>query len=111
MPASAVACLAAIRQKAAQTTVALQGRIHASSGVGQLRLTGTEMDCRRLLGELRSLLNQSGGYLSILEAPLTLKKAVEVWGYSGNALAAMRKLKERFDPQGGLNSGRFVGGL
>jgi glycolate oxidase FAD binding subunit len=111
VPASAVSCLATIQQKAAQMSVVLQGRVHASSGVGQLRLTGTEMDCRRLLGDLRSFLNQSGGYLSILEAPLSLKKAVEVWGYSGNALAAMRKLKERFDPQGGLNPGRFVGGL
>jgi glycolate oxidase FAD binding subunit len=101
VPAEAVAALA----------VALQGRVHASSGVGQLRLTGSEMDCRKLLGDLRASLNSSGGYLSILEAPLTLKKAVEVWGYSGNALAAMRKLKERFDPQGGLNPGRFVGGL
>jgi glycolate oxidase FAD binding subunit len=111
VPNEAVSGLSIITQKAAQVGVTLQGRVHASSGVGQLRLTGTEMDCRRLLGDLRGFLNQSGGYLSILEAPLTLKKAVEVWGYSGNALAAMRKLKERFDPQGGLNLGRFVGGL
>lgn len=111
LPASAVSCLAAVQQKVAQTSVALQGRVHAGSGVGQLRLTGTEMDCRRVLADLRTFFNQSEGYLSILEAPLTLKKAVEVWGYSGNALAAMRKLKERFDPQGGLNPGRFVGGL
>jgi glycolate oxidase FAD binding subunit len=111
VPAEAVSGLATIQQKAAQVGVALQGRVHASSGVGQLRLTGVEMDCRRLLGDLRGFLNPSGGYLSILEAPIALKKAVEVWGYSGNALAAMRKLKERFDPQGGLNPGRFVGGL
>lgn len=111
VPAEAVSALAAIQQKAAQIGVALQGRVHASSGVGQLRLTGTEMNCRKLLGDVRAFLNPSGGYLSILEAPISLKKAVEVWGYSGNALAAMRKLKERFDPQGGLNPGRFVGGL
>jgi glycolate oxidase FAD binding subunit len=111
VPNEAVSGLAAIHQKAAQIGVTLQGRVHASSGVGQLRLTGTEMDCRRLLGDLRAFLNSSGGYLSLLEAPLTVKKAIEVWGYSGNALAAMRKLKERFDPQGGLNPGRFVGGL
>jgi glycolate oxidase FAD binding subunit len=111
LPASAVSCLATVQQKVAQTSVALQGRVHGGSGVGQLRLTGTEMDCRRVLADLRAFFNQSEGYLSILEAPLTLKKAVEVWGYSGNALAAMRKLKERFDPQGGLNPGRFVGGL
>ncbi len=111
VPALAAASLAEFQQKAAQTDVKLQARIHAGSGVGQLKLTGTELACRSLLGELRTFLSQSEGYLSLLEAPFAIKKAVDVWGYSGNALAAMRKLKERFDPQGGLNSGRFVGGL
>lgn len=111
LPTLAVSSLATLQQKAMQTSVKLQGQIHASSGVGQLRLTGTATDCRGLLGELRSVLEQSDGYLSILDAPLILKHNIEVWGYSGNALAAMRKLKEKFDPQGGLNPGRFVGGL
>jgi glycolate oxidase FAD binding subunit len=111
LPALAVSSLATLQRKAMQASVKLQGRIHASSGVGQLRLTGTATDCRGLLGELRSVLEQSDGYLSVLDAPLTLKHNIEVWGYSGNALAAMRKLKEKFDPQGGLNPGRFVGGL
>ncbi len=111
MPALAAVSLAEIQQKAEQTGVKLQARIHAGSGVGQLQLTGTEIDCRKLLGEVRSFLAQSEGYLSLLEASFAIKKAVDVWGDSGNALAAMRKLKERFDPQGGLNSGRFVGGL
>lgn len=110
-PALAVISLAELQQEAAQMGVKLQARIHAGSGVGQLQLTGTEIDCRKLLGALRSYLTASEGYLSLLEAPFALKKAVDVWGYSGNALTAMRKLKERFDPQGGLNSGRFVGGL
>ncbi|WP_404787470.1 FAD-binding oxidoreductase [Altericista sp. CCNU0014] len=111
LPASAVSSLAEIQEKAARQSVALQGRIHARSGVGQLRLTGAEERCRALLGDIRSFLEQADGYLTILEAPLTLKQTMEVWGYSGNALATMRKLKERFDPQGGLNPGRFVGGL
>jgi glycolate oxidase FAD binding subunit len=111
LPALAVSSLATLQQQAMQASVKLQGRIHASSGVGQLRLTGTATDCRGLLGEFRSILEQSEGYLSVLDAPPHLKHNLEVWGYSGNALAAMRKLKEKFDPQGGLNPGRFVGGL
>jgi glycolate oxidase FAD binding subunit len=111
VPASAAVILAEIQQTAAQTDVKLQGRIHASSGVGQLQLTGSEIDCRNLLSTVRSCLAQLEGYVSLLEAPLAIKKAADVWGYSGNALATMRKLKERFDPQGGLNPGRFVGGI
>lgn len=111
LPAQAASCLAQIQQKAAQASVALWGRIHARSGVGQLRLAGPEMNCRRLLLDLRLFLAESQGYLSILEASLSLKQAIEPWGYSGNALAAMRKLKEQFDPKGVFNAGRFVGGI
>jgi glycolate oxidase FAD binding subunit len=64
-----------------------------------------------VLGKLRSHCEQSEGYLSILEAPDSIKQSLDIWGYSGNALSAMRKLKEQFDPQGVLNTGRFVGGI
>ena len=36
---------------------------------------------------------------------------LQVWGAPPDALARMRALKERFDPHGILNPGRFVGGL
>ena len=32
----------------------------------------------------------------------------DVWGPPGDAAAVMRALKERFDPAGVLNPGRFV---
>ena len=36
---------------------------------------------------------------------------MDVWGYGGNAIEPMRKLKAQFDPHHLLNPGRFVGGL
>ncbi len=111
LPALSVSSLTAMQQIAAKQSVQLQGRIHAGSGLGQFRLLGDEKDCALVLGNLRSHCEQSGGYLSILEAPDSIKQTLDLWGYSGNALSAMRKLKEQFDPQGVLNTGRFVGGI
>jgi glycolate oxidase FAD binding subunit len=44
-------------------------------------------------------------------APAQLKHGVEVWGPAPPALALMREIKQKFDPQGILNPGRFVGGF
>jgi glycolate oxidase FAD binding subunit len=111
LPALSVSSLTAMQQIAAKQSVQLQGRIHAGIGLGQFRLLGNEQDCALVLGKLRSHCEQSEGYLSILEAPESIKQSLDLWGYSGNALSAMRKLKEQFDPQGVLNTGRFVGGI
>jgi glycolate oxidase FAD binding subunit len=111
LSALAVPSLIQMQQAAAKRSVQIKGRIHVGSGLGQLRLTGSEPDCLGVVGELRSQCQQANGYLSVLEAPVFLKQSLDIWGYSGNALVAMRKLKERFDPQGLLNTGRFVGGI
>jgi glycolate oxidase FAD binding subunit len=34
---------------------------------------------------------------------------VDVWGYTGNALAVMTAVKSQFDPYDCLSPGRFVG--
>jgi glycolate oxidase FAD binding subunit len=61
LPALAVSSLATMQHKAEQALVKLQGRIHARSGVGELRLTGSEADCRGLLRDLRLFLAESDG--------------------------------------------------
>jgi glycolate oxidase FAD binding subunit len=111
LSAQAVSSLADLRNIATEQTLAMKGRIHVGSGLGQLHLSGQETAVKEVLMKWRSRCEQSGGFLSILEAPNSIKQSMDVWGYSGNALGAMRKLKERFDPQGLLNPGRFVGGI
>jgi glycolate oxidase FAD binding subunit len=61
--------------------------------------------------EMRSRLSSQGGFLTILEAPIALKQQLDVWGYTGNALDLMRKIKTQFDPENILSPGRFVGGI
>ncbi|MEO1673192.1 MAG: FAD-linked oxidase C-terminal domain-containing protein, partial [Cyanobacteria bacterium J06631_2] len=85
------------------------GRIHASSGLGRLQLTATsEVSKKEILEKMRSHCQQHQGFLSILDAPTTVKQQIDVWGYSGNALKTMTALKNQFDPQNILNPGRFI---
>jgi glycolate oxidase FAD binding subunit len=52
------------------------------------------------------------GSLVIHDLPLGLRAPqADVWGPPPASLPLMRRLKERFDPEGRLNDGRFVGGI
>ncbi|MBD2231384.1 FAD-binding oxidoreductase [Phormidium tenue] len=83
-------------------------RIHGGSGIGTVRLAAATAD---MVKELRGGCTTNQGYFTLLEAPLSLKKSVDVWGYSGNALGVMKAIKAQFDPHNCLSPGRFVGGL
>ena len=84
------------------------GMIHASSGLGKLY---SESEDISQIKKWRSLCETHRGFLTILEAPAELKQQLDPWGYTGNALAIMRKLKQQFDPDNILSPGRFVGGI
>jgi FAD/FMN-containing dehydrogenase len=36
---------------------------------------------------------------------------LDAWGSAGDALPLMSAVRRQFDPQGTLNTGRFVGGI
>jgi len=61
------------------------------------------------LSILRAELQRMGGSLVVLGAPVSIKQRFDVWGDAGDALALMRRVRERFDPQGTLSPGRFLG--
>lgn len=85
------------------------GQIYAGCGLGRLLLRGPVQP--ESLLKLRTLCQANSGFLSILQAPSDLKQTVDIWGYSGDALLLMRKLKQQFDPDALLSPHRFVGGL
>lgn len=86
------------------------GLIHAGSGVGWLHLDPGTIS-PEVITKLRHQCQDSQGYLSLLAAPTEYKKQLDVWGYSGNALEIMQKLKQQFDPQATLSPQRFVGNI
>lgn len=116
---SAITCKIGVLPTAAVTTLAQLdtltspaglGLIHAGSGLGLLRLN-PEVTTPQKIMELRRYCESQRGFLTVLEAPISLKQQLDVWGYSGNALDLMRGIKQQFDPKNILSPQRFVGGI
>ncbi|QIR35466.1 FAD-binding oxidoreductase [Tolypothrix sp. PCC 7910] len=82
------------------------GLIHISSGLGVLSL-----DSKKQVLQIRDICQNYGGFLSILAAPANIKEKFDVWGYKGNALDLMRRIKAQFDSKNILSPGRFAGGI
>ncbi|MFN6570205.1 FAD-binding oxidoreductase [Dendronalium sp. ChiSLP03b] len=105
---SAITCKIGVLPTAAVEvlTQAEWGLIHIASGLGWLRLENQD----RVL-QIRDRCQANNGFLTILEAPAVVKQQIDVWGYKGNALPLMRRIKEQFDGKNILSPGRFVGGI
>ncbi|MCU0536455.1 MAG: FAD-binding oxidoreductase [Hydrococcus sp. Prado102] len=82
--------------------------INISSGLGKLHFLNPDIDT---IQKMRSLLQENRGFLTLLEAPIFIKQQLDPWGYTGNALEIMRRLKEKFDPNNTFSPGCFVGGI
>jgi len=63
------------------------------------------------IASARELLAPGGGSLVLEEAPAGVRSHTDPWGPPPASFALMRELKDRLDPGGRLNPGRFVGGL
>lgn len=59
----------------------------------------------------QSLLEECGGHAVVEFAPKRLKSSIAVWGKDRPDMVLMRGIKNKIDPQGTLNPGRFVGGI
>jgi glycolate oxidase FAD binding subunit len=59
------------------------------------------------LMKLRSELEEAKGSLMILKQPANSK--LDCWGTAPDSLPLMRQIKSRFDPEGILSPGRFLG--
>jgi glycolate oxidase FAD binding subunit len=98
----------------AATASQLGLHVRGSAGTGVLyagapgATTATELS--GLLSTLRPLAAQQGGAVTVLTAPLDLRRSVDVWG-PVNGLSVMHRLKQEFDPGHLLAPGRFVGDI
>ncbi len=85
---------------------------HAGAGVTYLALSGGEEEARaQVVEELREIWVRRGGSVVVRQAPVPVKKRLDAWGPAGDYLGLTRRVKEKFDPRGILNPGRFLGGI
>jgi glycolate oxidase FAD binding subunit len=114
---SAITCKIGVMPNTATATLEQLDRLTANQGLGTInlgsglgRLHFHEVEISQIQ-KMRSLCQKNQGFLTILEAPIFVKQQLEPWGYMGNALEIMRRVKQKFDPNNILNTGRFVGGI
>lgn len=107
LPSTSVATLTQLDSGA---TEAKMGLIHSGSGLGLFQLENSAAIAQKIL-EMRILCQTQGGFLTLLEAPVSLKQQIDVWGYNGNGIDLMRRIKQQFDPKNILSPHRFVGGI
>jgi glycolate oxidase FAD binding subunit len=85
---------------------------HAASGVTFVGFSGGDEDVgAHFVEELREIWVRRGGSVTLQRAPLALKNRVGTWDNGGDYLGLIRRVKGKFDPRGGMNPGRFVGGV
>jgi glycolate oxidase FAD binding subunit len=85
---------------------------HAGTGVTLVGFSGENEDgAAGFVEEMREIWVRRGGNVTLQRAPLTLKQRVSTWDNGGDYLGLVRRVKEKFDPRGGMNPGRFVGGI
>jgi glycolate oxidase FAD binding subunit len=81
-----------------------------ATGIGWVRLKGAAAGIESVLRQLRAAFEGRGGSLVLAHRSASVNE-LEAWGNVGDALPLMNAVKRRFDPQGTLNPGRFVGGI
>jgi glycolate oxidase FAD binding subunit len=86
---------------------------HAGMGIVTASLSGSADPgpVVATLTDWRDLVVGANGHAMVAWAPLAVKERVPVWDDPGPTLRLMKRIKERLDPIGILNPGRFVGGI
>jgi len=110
LPAQFAAVSALVERSAGAQSLAWKIVVQ-SVGAGYARLEGNEQGLRSALPTLRDELAKMGGTLVALACPAAVKRGLDAWGPASDAQPLMVRVKQRFDPDGTLNPGRFLGGI
>jgi glycolate dehydrogenase FAD-binding subunit len=110
LPAQLAAVCALLERSAGAHSLAWKVVVQ-SAGAGYARLEGNEQALRTALLTLREELAKMGGTIVALGCPVAVKRGLDVWGAPSDAQALMVRIKQRFDCDGTLNPGRFLGGI
>jgi glycolate oxidase FAD binding subunit len=104
LPAQAVPLLTFLEQTLAADS--WQARIHASSGIGTLRLQ-TAANSVQVLQAVRSHCQAAQGYLNLLAAPTEWRTSFDAWDLAPATQLLMQRLRQNFDPNHQFSPGRI----
>jgi glycolate dehydrogenase FAD-binding subunit len=110
LPAQFAAVCALVERAAGAQSLAWK-LVVQGVGAGYVRLEGKEQGLRTALLAMRDELAKMGGTLVALGCPVAVKSGLDAWGPPSDAQPLMVRIKQRFDPDGTLNPGRFIGGI
>lgn len=106
-----VGALAAAAFRCAEAADVKAAFIAQATGIADLRADGEAPALATLLAAIGPEVARLEGAMVVQRCPQSMKASFDVWGDVGPAFEVMRRVKQKFDPNGTLNPGRFVGGL
>ncbi|MDQ7844762.1 MAG: FAD-binding oxidoreductase [Armatimonadota bacterium] len=80
----------------------------AHAGVGTIWIRAELHRAAEVFSAVGTVAASHRGHAVLAAAPAAVKRDLDIWGPPPPALAIMREIKQRFDPRGLLNPGRFV---
>ncbi len=86
------------------------GILHAVLPLGE-DLSAKSAALVAFIGKLTAEAVKNGGNCIVERAPKAIKEKVSVWGQTRSDAVVVRRLKEKLDPAGIMNPGRYVGGV
>lgn len=99
-------------QDAVRHGVECHAAAHGMNGIVRLHVPAADVEKHvALLEAWRERARSMDGTLVVERAPAPVKEKVDVWGQPDGTFALIKAIKQRFDPHGILNPGRFIGGL
>jgi len=111
-PDASTQCALAIHELAARFELRCETIVDALNGDVVARVS--DLDSRSLGTKIETFdeaLHAAEPHALVLAGTHPFRMALNVWGRPPAAIGRMRELKRRFDPNGTLNPGRFIGGI
>jgi FAD/FMN-containing dehydrogenase len=81
---------------------------HAGNGIVHVFVNGEEQGLVSLADGLLECASSLGGNVAVCKAPRGLKSRLKISGKPSADWSVMRAIRDKFDPSGVLNPGRFI---